>query len=175
MLRVLRPCLYIRSVQELDLRALAARGIRAIILDLDNTLIAWDAEESHADLEDWVQGVRSAGFSVCIVSNNAVERVSRFSRLLGIPAVPRAAKPRRSPFIKAMQLMGSSVDETAVVGDQLFTDILGGNRLGLYTILVVPLARKEFFFTRLVRKLEGWALDRLEARGWVRRPPRPEE
>ncbi len=173
-MRYLRPCLYIRSVQELDLRALTARGIRAIILDLDNTLIAWNAEESRSDLVEWVRGVRSAGFSVCIVSNNLAERVTRFSRLLGIPAIPRAAKPRRSPFKRAMQLMGSTAQETAVVGDQLFTDILGGNRLGLYTILVVPLDRQEFFLTRLMRKLEGWTLDRLEARGWIRRPPRPE-
>ncbi len=73
---------------------------------------------------------------------------------LGLPAVTGALKPRRGALRRALSVMGTAPETTALVGDQLFTDILGGNRLGLYTILVRPQSRKEFVLTRLVRRVE---------------------
>jgi HAD superfamily phosphatase (TIGR01668 family) len=82
-----------------------------------------------------------------------------------IPSVTRAIKPRKSPFRRAMKMLGMTPGETAVVGDQIFTDILGGNRLGLYTILVVPMPGKEYWATELInRRLERLVLWRIRQR-----------
>lgn len=165
MLQKLTPDLYVESVYDLDLDALYARGIRGIITDLDNTLVSWDDPLPNQGLFDWLQKVRAKGFSVHIVSNNQPDRVARFAEAIGLPAIAKAVKPRRRAFRLACKAMGVTLAETAVIGDQVFTDVLGGNRLGVYTILVKPVSNREFIGTRLVRKFEAVVLRRLRARG----------
>jgi HAD superfamily phosphatase (TIGR01668 family) len=77
-------------------------------------------------------------------------------------------KPRRRAFRRALHIMELTSQETAVIGDQIFTDVLGGNRLGLYTILVTPISEKEFIWTRLMRKLERFVLNYLKKRNMLR-------
>ena len=107
------------------------------------------------------------GFKITIVSNNNQARVAAFSDPLGIPFIPRAKKPFHKAFKQAKQLMQLQPEEVVVIGDQLFTDVLGGNRLGLYTILVVPVAQSDGFFTRFNRKLERVALHFMRKRGMI--------
>ncbi len=156
------------SVYDIDLERLARRGVRGIILDLDNTLVAWGAAEAPAELRRWLEHVVSAGMKACIVSNNSSARVQAFASSLGVPAIPKAIKPRRGAFRRAMALMGTSPAETVVVGDQVFTDVFGAKRLGLFSILVEPVARREFIGTRLVRRLEALWLEHLRRRGLIR-------
>ena len=101
------------------------------------------------------------------VSNNKKVRVSNFGRILGVPAIS-ARKPRRRAFREAMRIMNTRPETTAVIGDQIFTDVLGGNRLGLYTILVVPLSKQEFIGTRCMRHLERVVLKILARRNLLR-------
>lgn len=164
MLKKLAPDLYVNSVQDLDLEALYAMGIRALITDLDNTLVSWDDPLPNTDLLAWLKRVKDKGFSVYIVSNNSPERVRKFAQAFGVPAISNAVKPRRRAFRLACEAMGVTVAETAVIGDQIFTDVLGGNRLGVYTILVSPVSTKEFIGTKVMRKLEGLILRKLRAR-----------
>lgn len=152
------PAEYVRSIYDIDLRALRQRGVRGIICDLDNTLVAWDSSETAPELRRWLADAKSAGIQVCIVSNNGRTRVGNFAEPLGLPFVANAAKPRRKAFRKAMELLGTSPRETAVIGDQVFTDVFGGNRQGMHTILVVPISRQEFIGTRLVRLIEQFVL-----------------
>jgi len=161
--RLLAPSLCLSSIFQIDLEGLRRQGIRGLILDLDNTLVAWGGDPEEK-LFAWLREVRESGLVACIVSNNDRARVKGFSDLASIPAIPRARKPRRRAFRAAMEVMGTAPAETAVVGDQIFTDILGGNRLGLYTILVTPVARREFIGTRLVRLLEKVVLIGLRKR-----------
>lgn len=170
MLRWLAPDEYLPSVRHLDLRRLRARGIRALIVDLDNTLAPWRGGLPAPEVAAWVEEARRLGMGVCIVSNSWGGRVHEVGQALGVPVVGAAVKPRRSAFLRAMRLLGSDPGETAVIGDQLFTDVLGGKRLGLYTVLVVPLSRREFLGTRLVRRLERWVLRRLEQGGRLAGP-----
>jgi HAD superfamily phosphatase (TIGR01668 family) len=95
-----------------------------------------------------------------IVSNNRRTRVSAFASPLSIPFIYRARKPANASFVKALHLLGTSPEQTCVIGDQLMTDVLGGNRMGLYTILVKPISLgDEGFFTKAVnRRLERIAL-----------------
>ncbi len=161
MLEWLRPRLYLNRASDLDLDQLWSMGIRGIISDLDNTLVRWDASEAGLDLRHWLARLQKRGFKVCLVSNGRAARVAYFSAALGVPGISRARKPSRRAFREGMSTLGTAPHQTAVLGDQLFTDVLGGNRLGLYTILVPPLARREFLGTRLVRIVERLVLTRL--------------
>lgn len=167
MLKLLCPAQICRAVEDIDLNRLWERGIRAIILDLDNTLAEVHSLEVPAPIRRWVEDAQQHGFRLCIASNSLPRRVRAFERLLGVPAISKAIKPRRSAFLRALACMDASPGETAVVGDQLFTDILGGNRLGLYTILINPLSPAEFGHTRMIRLLERKVLTAMRRRDWI--------
>jgi uncharacterized protein len=161
----LRPAEYRRSIFAIDLEKLKTRGFRAIMLDLDNTLVRWNHPDPTPDLLAWLERVQQMGFKVCIVSNNSGPRVSEFAGKVGVPFIPKAIKPRRKGFREAMARLGVTPEQTVVVGDQIFTDVLGGNRSGAHTILVVPIDPREFFGTRLVRQVERWVLAYLDRKG----------
>jgi HAD superfamily phosphatase (TIGR01668 family) len=161
----LRPAEYRQSIFTIDLDKLWSRGIRAIMLDLDNTLVQWNSPDPTPGLLEWLDQVKRKGFRPCIVSNNRGARVGEFSRKIGIPYVSNAVKPRRKGFLEAMRLVGVTPAQTVVVGDQIFTDIWGGNRSGAYTILVVPIDPRELLFTQMVRKIERRVLEYLNRRG----------
>ncbi len=165
MIKILQPRLFLASIFDLDLVSLRAHGVRGLIMDLDNTLVGWNRPDMSQELTAWFQAVRAHGFKMCIVSNNMTERVEQFSKKSGVMSIPKAAKPRRRSFWLAMKRMGTNHHNTAVIGDQVFTDILGGNRLQLYTILVHPIDAHEYWTTRIVRRLE---------RHFVRRPRLPQ-
>lgn len=145
------PDLYLQSILELDLEGFREKGYNALLFDLDNTLLGWRDKKVSEQVREWLIKASDLGFKMCIVSNSLVRRVTRFSNELGIPAIPKAVKPRKKVFLKALSLLNATPSRTLVIGDQIFTDVLGGKRLGLYTILVVPVDRREFFTTVMVR------------------------
>ncbi|OGO77569.1 MAG: HAD family hydrolase [Clostridiales bacterium GWB2_37_7] len=148
------PKLHVNSPYELDLEVLKKNSIKGVIIDIDNTLVPWSEKYADQRVVDLVDKLLDAGFKLCILSNGTKNRVSEFNKDLKLPAVHNAAKPSRAAFKKALKLLGTEPRCTAVIGDQIFTDILGGNRLGLFTVLVVPMSSKEFIWTRFVRQIE---------------------
>lgn len=155
-LKILYPNMYVQSVLEIDPDDLYKRGIRCVLFDLDNTVVPRDKTDLTPDGAAWIKKLGDKGIKVCIISNNGPDRLGRVAGIEKIPAVCRAIKPRKHPFQKAMKMLGVTQRETAVVGDQIFTDILGGNRSGLYTILVEPLPGKEYWATKMFnRRLES--------------------
>jgi len=128
--------------------------IKGLIIDVDNTITEWNSPELKQEVYDWFSQLKARNIRACIASNNSQARVIGIAKSLGIPAISKAGKPRRRSFLQAMQAINTLPEATAVIGDQLFTDILGGKRLGLYTILVKPINSKEFVGTRLMRQLE---------------------
>ncbi len=167
MLNLLTPKLYVESIYALDLNYLKERDIKGIIADLDNTLVPWNTDDVCSELKEWIKNVREKQFKLCIVSNNSRERGEPLSYQLDVPAYWKAVKPRRKTFRKALKEMRLKAEEVAVVGDQIFTDVLGGNRLGLYTILVKPIDKKEFIGTRFVRRIEKIVLTILYRKGKI--------
>ncbi|MFD2169204.1 YqeG family HAD IIIA-type phosphatase [Tumebacillus lipolyticus] len=168
MLTQLIPDLYVESVFDIDLDQLEQRGVKAIITDLDNTLVRWDEPDATPKLIEWLDHVRDTrGIKVCIVSNNKDHRVERFSKPLNIPFIGRARKPKRAPFLRALDMLGTRREETVMIGDQLFTDVLGGNRMNMYTILVMPVAEKEWIGTKVLRMMERIAFSILRRRGMI--------
>lgn len=165
MLRLLNPDAVYESLFDIDLDALAARGIRGLIVDLDNTLVEYGNSVVSTQARDWVRSARDRGFAVCITSNARSGRVRSFAQALSIPGIANAAKPVRRAFRRAMRLLRTTPPETAIIGDQVFTDVLGGNRMHAYTILVNPLSTTELGATRVMRRLERKVLRRLVRRG----------
>lgn len=161
MQKYLFPDLYVETVLDLPLDKLYEIGIRAFILDLDNTVTEWNSMEVRSEIVIWLNQIKEGGFQACIASNNGKERVVAVAEKLGIPFVSKAGKPRRKAFVRALDVMQAEPAETAVVGDQVFTDILGGNRMNLFTILVVPINSHEFFGTQIVRRFERFVLWRI--------------
>jgi uncharacterized protein len=151
----LRPDGRATTVGEVALEALAGRGLRGIILDLDNTSCPYGRPELAPGVADWVARARAAGFAVVLLSNNFSDRVARVGAQLGIPTVANALKPLPFGFLRALQLLGTRRAETVVIGDQLLTDVLGAKLLGLHAILTEPLVARDFPLTRVLRFLES--------------------
>ena len=138
------------SVLELDGAALKARGITLLLLDLDNTISPYRDHEPVKALQDFVSELRLAGVEPFILSNSRKPtRVQAFAEKLGVPYLRRAGKPRRGGFMQALEMMGRRPEEAAMAGDQIFTDILGANRAGIFSILVQPMRMDTVF--RLLR------------------------
>ncbi|NMB36126.1 MAG: YqeG family HAD IIIA-type phosphatase [Firmicutes bacterium] len=170
MWKFLCPKQYERDIYGIDLQDLKGRGIKGLILDLDNTLVPWNDHAVYPEVRAWIRTLKEAGFRACIVSNNDARRGKKIMEILEIPAFWRAVKPRRRTFRKAVAAMELWPSEVAVVGDQVFTDILGGNRLGLYTILVRPINKREFWGTMCMRKVERVVLMNLKRKGYLQQP-----
>ena len=155
MFEYFRPTFQAPSLDLISVEQLVRDGIRGLIIDLDNTMTPWNDVEVGPKVAEWFLKVKDAGICACVVSNNKKrQRVAVVAEQLGIPFVFGATKPRRRAFRAGMDLLGTGHKDTAAIGDQLFTDILGGNRLGLYTILVTPINDREFIGTRVVRRIE---------------------
>ncbi len=165
MFKLLCPDECVDSVLDIDLTSLYGRGIRALILDVDNTLLGWETDEIPKEVRSWVNGAQAIGFKVCIASNGTRTRVRKIAGALGVPAISKAVKPRKRPFRRAMEILETPAGATAVVGDQIFTDVLGGNRMELYTILINPVSKRELRTTKMVRRVERRVLSRLQRKG----------
>ena len=166
MFQRLLPDQIVSTVFDIDLQALKKRGVSGIITDLDNTLVSAKTPLATPELAAWLEKVKLEGFRVVVLSNNNESRVSTFSKPLGIPFIPAARKPFGAAFRRALSQLKLSADQAVVVGDQMLTDILGGRRMGLHTILVTPIAvSEEGFGTQINRKIEKIALSRLRKRG----------
>ena len=167
LLQMLCPDECVDSVPLIDLEDLKRRQIEALLLDLDNTLVPWRSYDISPEVTEWVRQA-CEGMKVCIVSNTrTLKRLQGLASELGISYVRRGAKPRRVGFRDALKLLGVEPSKAVVIGDQVFTDILGGNRLGAHTILVRPLHRREFFGTKVTRLAEKLVLRMLRRRGMI--------
>lgn len=155
MIRLLIPDFEYESLQAIPLKDLQENGIKGLLLDLDNTVTPWNDNTLTKDTIDWFSKIKAAGISACFISNNRrPERVAAVADALGIVYVYKANKPRKQAFLKGIANLGLKPEETAVVGDQIFTDVLGGNMLGLKTILVLPIHEREFAGTKVLRFME---------------------
>ncbi|HHT72764.1 MAG TPA: YqeG family HAD IIIA-type phosphatase [Firmicutes bacterium] len=166
-MRQLVPDQVLSSVLDIDLVALKGRGIKGLLIDLDNTIVRWGESYMEPVFASWIRKARQAGFEVCLVSNAMPSRVEAFASKLSVPSVSQAMKPLGRAFRRALQVLGLNAQEVAVIGDQLFTDVYGGNRLGLYTILINPLSTRELRSTRLMRRLERRLFKTMAKRGLV--------
>lgn len=167
LLKFFLPDEYVKSIYEIDIDKLIKRGIKGIVTDLDNTLIEWDRADATPELSKWLKKLEDKGLLVTIISNNNQKRVEHFAQPLKLPFIFNARKPMTKAFKRAIKEMGIKREETVVIGDQIFTDVFGGNRLGLHTIMVVPVASTDGFWTRFNRKMERIILSKMRKKGMI--------
>lgn len=151
---ILTPKSFFQNIYEITPEFLKANGIRAIVSDIDNTLVTYDDPEPTEELRKWFKGLEEAGIKLAFISNNKGDRVELFNRSLGYHAFSNAHKPLIGRMLKAVETLGEGKEHTAALGDQILTDIVAGNRSGIHTILVPPIKDKTNLFFKTKRLLE---------------------
>jgi hypothetical protein len=146
-------------VEDLGPDFLKEKGIKGIIVDLDNTLAPRDAFQVPEGIRKWVQDIKAQGIDLVVISNSRSGRTRKFAQELGLDHIANAMKPLPVAFVRASRKLKLPLKALAVVGDQIFTDVVGGNLCGAFTVLVSPLSKKtDFFTTKFVRLLESIVL-----------------
>lgn len=142
------------NVTDISPAFLAKMNIRGLILDVDNTLTTHDNPVPAKGIPEWIELMKKSGIKLMIVSNNHPPRVKPFADLLGLPFVCEGKKPLNKGFREAIKLMGLPKSSIAAVGDQIFTDVLGANLMGIRMLYVVPFEHEKTTFFNVKRKLE---------------------
>jgi len=153
------------TLPDVSLEALAGAGVRGVIVDLDNTVCAYHQPELAPGVAEWVREAQGRGFALVLVSNNFSERVATVGARLNIPVVPNALKPLPFAFLRALRILGTPRGATVVIGDQLFTDVLGAKLVGMCAVYVQRVAGREFPTTKVLRMLESPVLACLRRSG----------
>ena len=153
MLENFYPDEYVDSAYSIDYQKLYDRGYRGLLFDIDNTLVPHGAPADERAIA-FFRHLREIGFSSCFLSNNQKERVEPFARQVKERFLENAHKPSVKGYQKAMQLLGTDRTNTVFIGDQIFTDVYGAKRAGLYSFLVKPIHPREEIQIVLKRKLE---------------------
>lgn len=162
---LLHPRHYVTGVCAIDLAELRAAGIKALLLDVDNTVLPLDSPDCTEEIAAWVSSLAAEGFAVCFVSNNWHEAIHSRVAPFDVPLSAKAMKPLPRGFRAAAQALGVKPRECAVVGDQIFTDILGGNLVGATTVLVRPLSSSDLPHTLVLRRIERLIMSGRTPRG----------
>lgn len=156
-MRLFKPDYYVRNFEKINLDRLKKRGIKLLLCDIDNTLVAYNDPDSNAKVKRFLRDVEAHGIQVVLCSNAAPARAKRFARDLDVEKVYYLSfKPLARNMKKAMRHFHVSPRQTALLGDQLLTDMLGGHLAGVYTILTAPIIEKDKLDTRINRFFEGF-------------------
>lgn len=148
------PTWMVEAIYQITPAQFQAQGIKAVLTDLDNTLIAWNNPDGTPELHEWLQNMEAAGIPVMIVSNNSAARVARVADPLGLSFVSRALKPLTKGLNEAVKKLALQKDEVVMVGDQLLTDVWAANNFGIRSILVQPLIQTDQWNTQINRFFE---------------------
>ena len=144
---ILYPNAYFKKIEEITIQFLKKQNIKLLILDVDNTLIDYHQNLSE-EVKQWLKNLQGQGMRLYLLSNsNKKEKVKKIANEFGIPYRIFAKKPLKSGFLKVQKQMKEKTENIAVVGDQIFTDVIGGNRCGFFTILVEPFHERDYWFT----------------------------
>ena len=151
---LLRPNIRKNRITDLSPQLLRRFGVKGLILDVDNTLSTHHGEQLIDGLEDWLDTMQKEGFKIIILSNSLEKRVRPFAEKIGLDYLAAGLKPLPFKYFAALKRLGLSRRAVATVGDQIFTDILGGNAVGLTTVLLTPILPERAWRFRLKRRLE---------------------
>lgn len=168
MLESLAPDELAHRAAEIGLERLRSQGIEGLILDVDNTLVPWGTCDIDEETESWVRRAKQ-DFAVCLLSNSVRgRRMQTLAKRLDVPGISvwgLGRKPFGGGLRRALRVTGTAPGKTAMIGDQLLADILGGNRLGMHTVWVRRMSEREFVTTRAARVIEQLCARRLRSAG----------
>jgi len=154
MLKWFKPTWMVRSIYSITPEQLKKHNIKAVLTDLDNTLIAWNNPKATEESIQWIEMMKEAGIPVMILSNNSAERVQGIADYLELDYVPRSLKPSRRAFRSAQEKLQLPKENLLMVGDQIITDVLGSNRFGVRNVLVKPVLESDAWNTKFNRFVE---------------------
>ena len=160
MIKKLLPDFTVKNVNILDEKFYEDNKIDAVIFDIDNTLVAHTEPTPPENVLEYFDFLKSIGIKYSVVSNNSIERVESFCKDLGVPYYGKALKPRKKYLKKVLAEMNADAKTTALVGDQLFTDMWGANRMKFLSVLVTAVGEDETSFVSFKRKFEKRILEK---------------
>lgn len=155
-----KPTFWLKNVLAIDEAFLRKHNVRALVLDMDNTLSMHGNPAAEEGVSEWLDKMRSLGIKMRVVSNNTKKRVAPLAAKLGLPFTANGAKPLTFGVNRAVKEMKVSKSRTLVVGDQIFTDVMAGNLAGIRTVLVEPFHLEKTWTFRLKRRLESLVFHR---------------
>lgn len=156
------PKEYFNSVKDINIDFLNKHNIKGLILDVDNTLISLDRVMPEG-ISTWVKEMKENGIKICILSNsNKIEKVEAVAKIIEVPYIFFGKKPLKTGFLRAKEILKLNNENIAVVGDQIFTDVIGANRCNMFSILVKPIEEKDYLITRIKRPIEKFIIKRFE-------------
>ena len=157
---LLYPKEYFNSVKDISINFLKENNIKGLILDVDNTLISLDRVMPNGVLE-WAKEIKNNGIKICILSNsNKIKKVENVAKMIEDPYIFFGKKPLKAGFLRARDILKLKEENIAVVGDQIFTDIIGANRCNMFSILVKPIEEKDYLITKIKRPIEKFIIKR---------------
>jgi len=163
------PVIYQKSIYTIDYSKLLSNGITCLLYDLDNTIISLDSKEMPEKAKDLFISLKQKGFKVILFSNSPKSKVDIYKKYLNVDGIHLALKPYSIKFKKLIKNYRLKVDEIAIIGDQIMTDVVGGNKIGITTILVNPITTNEHIFSKINRILERRKIKKLEAKNLFRK------
>lgn len=140
------PKLLAPDITAITPEILSQRGIRLLMLDFDNTIVTYYSDVPTQKVEDWFDTMRAAGVLLCVVSNSKKSRVQQFCQARGLECIIRAKKPRGKGIRECLERFGVPAAQAALAGDQIFTDVLGANAMGVTSILVKAIHNHTILF-----------------------------
>lgn len=155
------PDLYQKSIYTIDYTKLKNRGIKCLLFDLDNTIVPIKMKAPSNKIKELFASLKRKGFKVIIFSNSPKSRLKPFKEQLNVDCSASSKKPSIKKFNQILNVYGYDVSEVAIIGDEMLTDILGGNKIGITTILVNPVGKTDFFFATFRRKIEKHIMKKL--------------
>lgn len=160
------PDMYQKSIYHINYENLLDAGIKCLLLDLDNTCVPYKDKVPNKKLINLFEDLKDMGFKIIIFSNATKKRISPFKKGLNVDCLARAKKPNKKNFLKVLNMFNYDLASVAIIGDQLYKDILGGNKTGIMTILVNPMSKDDMIFTKLIfRNLEKIKYKQMEKKG----------
>ena len=151
-----------KSVKEINVTFLKENRIKALILDVDNTILDFHKNIPEG-VQEWCEGLKKQGIKFCILSNsNQKEKVKMVAEKLQLPYFYFGTKPLKRGFKKAIKQLGEKEEHIAAVGDQIFTDVIGANRCHIFSILVEPIGEKDILITKIKRPLENFIIKKYQ-------------
>lgn len=157
-----RPKVKLERVTDISIEILNKYGIKALILDVDNTLSTHHGQVLTDGLPEWLDLMRQNGIKMTVLSNSKAKRLIPFAEKIGLDFISLGLKPLPFGYWRALKKLGTAKKETAIVGDQLFTDILGGNLVGVKTVLLTPIKLETSLRFRMKRKVERFLIKKLK-------------
>jgi HAD superfamily phosphatase (TIGR01668 family) len=151
---MIKPFAVFESVWDIEASFFKENGIKAVLLDIDNTLSTHNAKTPFPPVQDWIEAMKSAGLKLILVSNNHPPRITPFAEKIGLPFVAEAKKPLPVGYDKALKRLGLRKSEVCAIGDQIFTDIIGANLFGIKSVFVFPKEPEKSLPFRIKRAIE---------------------